>query len=225
MKLLHSLLILLVVCFALSCSPLYIPNQPNVLLMSDGDETQIGMQVGSNGYGLQLGYSPYYHWVLAASGNVYSFVADSNFVIRDRHIYGEVATGYYTRLNRLGRLEILAGYGTGSTGLSNDRGLYNRVFFQPSIGISGPYVDMAFTPRVAWVNHFENRTPGGVVEQDQSSMYLEPFLTFRGGWEQIKFQLQTGYSFELGDPAYSHQGFVGSIGFNVVLFRDFDRYK
>lgn len=224
MKLLHFTFVLCLVLTGAACTTLYVPNQPNVLLMSEGDETQIGLNVGSNGYGMTLGYSPYYHWVLAASGNTFSYATDSGFVIKQKHIYGEVATGYYTRLSKFARMEILAGYGTGSSGITNNRGLYRKVFLQPSVGISGPFVDAAFTPRLSWVSHFENRINGAASEVDASSVYLEPFLTFRAGWEQIKFQLQGGYSFEFGNPGYSNRGLVGSVGVHVTLFKDFDKY-
>lgn len=207
-----------------ACSTLYVPNQPQVLLMSEGDETQVGLQVGTNGYGAKLAYSPYYHWALMANGNTFSFVQDSNYTIRQKHTYGEIGTGYYTRLNKYWRFEALVGYGGGSSGLTNERGHYRRAFFQPSVGVSGPFFDGALTTRLAWVNQFSQEVGGLRSDVNLSSVFLEPYVTLRAGWEQIKFQFQTGFSFDLGNAGFSTRSYTAALGVHVTLFKDFDKY-
>ena len=213
---------LLVMCF--SCTPMYLPNTPNVPLMSEGDETQVSLTAGSNGYGLTLGYSPYYHWVVTGSGSTYSIVQDSNFSVKYKHLYGEIATGYYTRTSKFGRFEFLAGYGQGATGFPTESERFRKVFLQPSFGVSSPLFDGALTLRPAFVQHFATKNTGGIAKYNESGMFLEPFITLRGGWENIKFQFQGGYSFALGDPQFTYQKGVATIGIHVTFVKDFSKY-
>ncbi len=210
-----------------SCQSTYIANQTVVPLMSEGDEFHVSMSVGTNGYGAQLAYSPYYHWVIAASGNMFSNLGDSisAYNVGYRHIFGEALTGYYTRLDKLWRFEFLGGLGTGYSGHPDflRRG-YNRFVLQPSIGISAPNVDIGFTPKFSFVQRSFDRSLTQKSEVDESVAFLEPTLTVRAGFQELKFQLQGGLSFAMGDtPIAFKTGFL-SFGFHINLTKDFDKY-
>ena len=226
MKLNHlfSLAVLLCVLLGVSCSSLYVPNQPNVPLMSEGDETHVGLNVGSNGYGAQLAYSPYYHWVLTGTANTFSITQDSNRTLKRKHSYGELGTGYYTRLSKIVRLEAIAGFGFGASGLPEDKGKYRRFYFQPSVGISSSMFDVGFTPRFAMVKHYESRLAGTVSKINENGVFFEPVITARLGFEQVKFQLQGGISTALGGTNIEFQNLFGSFGIHITLIKDFERY-
>lgn len=201
---------------------------PNVPLMSEGDELQVGMSVGTTGYGAQLAYSPYYHWALMGSGSSYSISSGGSFStnVIYRYLYGEFGTGYYTRLNKFWRAEVLAGYGGGNTGNpANHRSLYNKIFLQPSIGISGPWVDAAFTPRFSYVRHFMERINGGKTKVDENVLFFEPSVTVRVGYEQLKFQLQGGLSIPGGASPFTYRNTFFTAGFHLTFVKDFDKYK
>ena len=210
-----------------ACKSTYIPNQMNVPLMSEGDEFQVGMSAGTNGYGAQLAYSPYYHWAIAVTGNTFSTLGDSasQTNVNFRHLFGEALTGYYTRLDKLWRLEILAGVGTGYSGHpENLRQGYNRFVFQPSLGISAPYFDIGFTPKISYVNRTFNRVNNTKSLVEASGTFMEPTLTIRAGYEELKFQLQGGYSFLLGGANIPHVSKFITFGFHINLTKDFDKY-
>lgn len=229
MKSAHWLLALLAIVLGSSCRSLYIPNGPNVPLMSEGDELQLGASIGTNGYAAQIAYSPYYHWAIAATGNTFTIRGGSGYSrnqVSFRHIYGEAATGFYTRLGKYARLELLGGYGEGNSGHPEDnKRLYRKVFAQPSIGISGPWLDAGFTPRLSFVNHYLTFADGLKTKSDLPSAFFEPTLTLRAGYEEMKFQFQYGRSFRLGDVPYSYKSSFVGFGFHLTFVKDFDKYK
>jgi hypothetical protein len=229
MKVRHLLLVLLPVLLGSACQNLYIPNGPNVPLMSGGDELQVGMSVGSNGYGAQLAYSPYYHWAIAATGNTFSIMGGSGYTrnqLSFRHLYGEAATGYYTRLSKFARFELLGGYGGGATGHPDDsKHLYRRLFVQPSIGLSSPFIDAGFTPRICFVTHYLDVINGAQSKPNDKGTFFEPTVTLRGGMDEFKFQLQGGLAFPLGDVAFDYRRSFLSMGFHLTFVKDFDKYR
>lgn len=217
---------MMALCFA-SCQALYIPNQPNVPLMSEGDELQVGISVGSTGYGAQLAYSPYYHWAITANGNTYSINSGGSYSTNRKfsHMYGEMGTGYYTRLSKYMRLEVLAGLGAGNSFDTTTKQLYRKIYFQPSIGYSGPIFDLGFTPRVSNVLHYKDKVNDVAVKANQIAMFFEPCLTARVGYEQLKFQVQGGLSFPMGGTTYSYRNRFFTMGFHLTFVKDFEKYK
>lgn len=210
-----------------SCQALYIPNQPNVPLMSEGDELQVGMSVGSTGYGAQLAYSPYYHWAITANGNTFSLnsggALSTNRVFS--HMYGEMGTGYYTRVSKYLRLEVLAGFGAGNSFDTTTKRLYRKVYFQPTFGYSGPYLDFGFTPRVSNVLNYKDKVNDVAAKNNLTGMFFEPCLTARVGYEQFKFQVQGGLTFPMGGTPFTYRNRFIAMGFHLTFVKDFEKYK
>lgn len=207
------------------CQTMYVPNQPQVPLMSEGDETQVTLNIATNGYGGQFAYSPYYHWAVIANANTFNVVQDTNFDVKYRQSYAEVGTGYYTRLNKFARMEVLFGLGTGSVGFDDVRDRYRRAFVQPSIGFSGPFVDAGLTTRIAYVNYYQHKENGGTAPLRQNGLFLEPAITARAGYEQMKFQGQFGLGIPLGDPDFSFKRVFFGLGIHITFAKDFEKYN
>ena len=210
-----------------SCQALYLPNQPNVPLMSEGDELQVGMSVGSTGYGAQLAYSPYYHWAITANGNTFSVNNGGSFSTNRsfQHLYGEAGTGFYTRVNKYLRFEALAGFGSGYSFDTLTKRLYRKLYFQPTFGYSGPVFDFGFTPRLSHVLNYRNKVNDVPQTMNNAAMFLEPCLTARVGYEQFKFQIQGGLSFPLGGTNFTYRNRFISMGFHLTFVKDFEKYK
>lgn len=208
-----------------SCQTLYVPSQPQVPLMSEGDETQVALNIATNGYGGQFAYSPYYHWAIIANANTFNVVQDTNFEIKYRQSYGEVGTGYYTRLNKFARLEVLFGLGTGSAGFNDVRDRYRKGFLQPSIGISGPWVDAGLTTRISYVNYFQHKENGTTTPLRQNALFLEPAITARAGYEQVKFQGQFGLGIPMSDPDFNFRRVFFGLGIHITFVKDFEKYN
>lgn len=227
---LHPLpIVVLLAVFWASCQSLYIPNGPNVPLMSQGDELQIGLNVGTNGYGAQVAYSPYYHWAIAATGNTFSLRGGPGYTrnqISFAHFSGEAATGYYTRLSKHARLELLGGYGAGNSGAPDAlKQLYNRFFIQPSVGISSAFLDAGFTPRFTFVNHTKDIVNGGTVKINEQGTFFEPTVTLRAGMEEFKFQMQGSLAFPMGKAPFNYRRSFLSFGFHLTFVKDFEKYR
>jgi hypothetical protein len=228
MKFNHLPWLLGILVFWTSCQSLYIPSGPNVPLMSEGDELQVGMSIGSNGYGAQIAYSPYYRWAITANGSTYSVTNGNSFStnVVFRHLYGEVGTGLYTRFSKYVRGEVLGGFGSGYSGHpTDDKNLYRKLYLQPSIGISGPYVDFGFTPRLCWVDHFQDKVNDVKAAVEEQAVFMEPSVTLRAGYEQLKFQVQSGFAFALGDSPFTYRNRFIVMGFHLTFVKDFEKYR
>lgn len=215
---------LLFLLLAWGCRPLYTPNPTNIPLFSEAGEGQGSLSIGSNGYNLQLAWAPVEHLGLMVNANSYSVFTDSAFVRKFRHNFAEAGIGYWTRLNKYLRQEIYVGVGGGFNGEDPLRYHYTRLFFQPNIGISRRYIDVGFSPRIAFVTHHATETAGGRSEFADQGVFLEPAMTFRAGYDQIKFQMQIHRSFDLGGAAYTSQDWTVGFGIHITLGKDFERY-
>lgn len=206
-----------------SCQTTYVSNPANIPLLSQDGEFQGGLSVGTNGFNLQTVWAPVEHVALMGNASTYT-VSDSLLEPDFRRSYGEVAAGYWTRLNKYLRLETFVGTGWGITGEFPQRDLYRRYFFQPNFGASTRYYDFGFTPRVSIVRFVEQRGVATPIEVDRSGVFLEPILQGRVGYEQFKFQFQFGPTLGLGTPEFDFRRWNVSFGVSLTLGKDFERY-
>jgi hypothetical protein len=225
----HRLSFLLAFCVVLfsACSHVYVPSPHNVPLFSMADEAQAALNVGTSGYNAQLAYSPVSHVGLIGNGTYYRAYNDSTKKFTPRHIQGDIGAGYYTTLSKTARLEILVGYGAGQMEQDGVNHLYRRMFIQPDVGYSGRIVDAALTTGLAQVSHFQTKENGGTLRVNSKSLFFEPALTFRVGYEQFKFSSQVGYSIPLNGAGVlvdSHEGLMVNFGFHLIISKDFEAY-
>lgn len=90
---------------------------------------------------------------------------------------------------------------------------YLKTFVQPSIGYRGRIFEFAFTTKIGVVNytHFTNQlsdqaqftTAESFYKRNKSVIVFEPGFTYRIGWKNIKFQVQTCAT------TFSHSGWEG----------------
>jgi hypothetical protein len=207
------------------CQTLYNPGLPQVPLMMGGDETQVGINGGSNGYGFQLAYSPYYHWVVAGNLSSFNTYLDMRYTEKYKQRQYELSTGWYTAVNQNLRLECLGGLGMGSSGVNSDLKFYRRAFLQPSAGISTRYFDFGLTSRFSGVQYYLDRTAAGESKVNELGFFWEPGLTLRAGYEQVKFNFQVGLSLAMGPTDIPRRTLMAGGGIHLTLFRDFDRFR
>lgn len=225
-KLAVTVLVLLLVA---GCKPLYIPSPVNTPLFSQGGEMSGQLALSSNGYNVQGAWSPVYHLGIIGGGNLFNIQVDSLAKPDQfRHRYAEIGGGYYTRLSKFMRLEMYAGYGGGHTGDVNDRGYYQKFFFQPGIGYSGRYVDIGFSPRISSVQHLRTLSRGQRRNEDRQSVFIEPWLTLRAGMEQFKFSTQLGWAIpaggDFGSGDYRSKATI-AFGMHLIFGKDFEKYR
>jgi hypothetical protein len=142
--------------------------------------------------------------------------------------YFEGGAGYYKPIEKYGVFEIYGGLGGGSEyheysefRYNDNTGVYSdvydgnaelsliKLFIQPSFGFTYNICDVAVSARFCRVSFtgVENQVSPEHYEYDdlntlsnKSHLYLEPAITLRAGWKNIKVQFQASYSAYLNSP-------------------------
>lgn len=228
MKTIFKFLTPFVVCSILySCGPvLYSSVGQNVPLFQEKGEFsgQVAYARGlgaweAEGIGLQGAYSV--SDKVALISNFYTMKGNDPYADDEWEgsgSYFELGGGIYGGdPEKMFLYEIFAGFGTGSIknqSLINEGEYINvkymKPFIQPSVGLSSKYLEIAFTPRIAYLGYTEkddfNISNDGVplntnlyFGKNDKQILFEPGLMIRGGFPGVKLELQYNYS-SLGEP-------------------------
>lgn len=100
-----------------------------------------------------------------------------------------------------------------------------RFGIQPSLGYKSNHFEAAISSRFASLNYsniegdliFENVNQVNYLNDNKSNFIIEPALILRGGFEQIKLQLQLGYSLNVTESDFKQDKAFGTIGLNFNL--------
>ncbi|MFZ6014160.1 MAG: hypothetical protein ACOYXT_27710 [Bacteroidota bacterium] len=215
-----------------SCAPIYVPNVRNSPMFTKGGEFQGTIQVG-NGLELQSAVSVSNH--IGLMGN-YTYINRENLDPDDpedyhHHKFWEGGIGYFQNDDGM-FFEIFAGYGKGKGSsygqyyLFSDNelstGKYERYFLQPAFGFNKKIMNVAFVPRLSFVDFSEFSRDGVAYEvSEDPRMFFEPavigrvnmannnfYFTFQAGtsistsgsnyFDHRPFQLSTGIGFRIG---------------------------
>ncbi|MFC2116548.1 hypothetical protein ACFLTU_08725 [Bacteroidota bacterium] len=141
----------------------------------------------------------------------------------------EFGTGYYLPIPHHDRLvfetygglgfgKVLSGYNSLSSSLK-----FQRYFLQPSIGFTGKVFDIAFSYRFSLLNYTDINYKANIPHDEalylnnlvetNLSLLSEPALTIRLGYENVKFQLQLGFSKNASIPEFRN-----NFNFNIGVF-------
>jgi len=159
-----------------------------------------------------------------------------------KYHYFEGFGGFYTSFHEKGVFEIYAGYGEGGenhTFAYNDwdwggggwvqdgtaEMKFSGLFIQPDVGIRMKNIEAAFSLRLSRIDFKEVTYSGTTYRLDElqnlnnnrTSMLLEPGFTFRGGYDPVKFQIQAVFSPNLSSPELQFERFRFNIGVNIRL--------
>jgi hypothetical protein len=214
---------------ATSCSTIYIPNAANVPLISTKGEVQASVLTGTSHLDFQGAYG---------LTDKIALMANTSFASRNRnvldsakmhvHNLGELACGYYNKVGRSGRLEVYGGLGYGDTkdydqgntsSWQNVNGRYGKFFIQPNIGATSDIFDGAMSLRACFVKYFDFNY-GGTNYKAQKSIFIEPVLTGKIGYKNVKFITQIGFSFPVlasASDLVTFDPFILNIGLNIKL--------
>jgi hypothetical protein len=160
-----------------------------------------------------------------------------------KYNYFEGFGGFYTSFRDVGVFEIYAGYGEGGerhTFAYNDwdwgngswiqdgtaEMKFSGFFIQPDIGIRVKTIEAAFSLRLSRIEFKEvsyqgqHEEYGRLVEleyldKNRTNWLMEPGVTFRGGHDPVKFQIQAVFSPSLSNPDQQFEHFRFNMGINV----------
>jgi hypothetical protein len=230
-----------------SCSHYYyVPNVQNVPLFKEKDEFRISAHYGGGdesvtgeiqtAYAITDKIGVAANYMHASGGNV----SENDF---GKGNYFEGAVGYFKPVSKSGVFEVYGGLGGGGQhheyqnhydlSFSGDADLSCfKIYVQPAYGLTFNWLDVAFSTRLSRVSYtnieysiYEN--PNIVNELESLSgkghFFIEPGITLRGGWKNIKAQVQYVYSGYLNNPKlYTFEEGHISIGLYIAIAK---RYK
>lgn len=106
----------------------------------------------------------------------------------------------------------------------------SRLYIQPSYGYSFNGIDIAISTRYSYLNYaVTNKVEKGfseyeevrTIQNNKNYMLFEPAITFRGGWQYAKMQLQFAFT---GDADYiRYSPYTISLGFQIAIAERFWR--
>ncbi len=222
-NLITLLTIILLIIYLSGCSPLYIPNTVNTPLLSNKGEIQGAVYTGTSGFDPQLAYAITDNIGVMLNGSFENSESDSTDDYHKHQLF-ELGVGYYKKLSDNGRFEIFGGYGFGKIDAYTEYAIFdtrsdvnsNKIFIQPAFGLSSKIFDFGFASRFVIINIHDD-----IVSYTRS--YIEPALTVRVGWKQVKFAYQIGYSIPFNEDAIiEYQPLMMSLGLHVNINKVFD---
>jgi len=196
--------------------------------MASGDDLSYLVEEEANGFAGQFAAAVGNSTAVMAS--FYSLKGSEDDVDwKGKGNYFEIGAGKFKHnegKNFVGEVFIGVGFGSQKNSYEGEfiDVKYIKPFLQPSWGLSSKYIDIAITPRIAFVSYTNQSSsindPG--LEQSFKEFYsekkntfvFEPGITIRGGYQQVKLQFQwnhTTFKFEQDDynPVFDDYFSVG----------------
>ncbi|MCD4664562.1 MAG: hypothetical protein K8R68_04760, partial [Bacteroidales bacterium] len=234
----------LIAVLLISChSNEYIASTVNAPIFNDKGQFEGCFLAGTNGFDLQLAYTPIYHLGIIASGS-FDDRENSEDDTFHKHKSFEFGLGYYKKIKEKFAFEAYGGYGFGNMeGYYNetvnfdfwiinstlnfedyDKAEYRKYFIQPLIGYCGRVFEGGVALRFAGVDMT-------VIDENISEflVFWEPVVVAKVGHKHVKFISQLGLCLPIGyetthdgtpilfggDPSYDFSPFLFTVGLNV----------
>ena len=245
-------LVLLIISLTSCHHVYYAPNTANAPLLSEKGETRInafytsGSDSDFGGGEIQA--------ATAVSKNIgvmaNFFSAGKSEVIRsyynryDSHTergegsYAEFAAGYFKNFDKSKRWigEVYSGFGVGN--VKNDYGFGDhskvgifKTFIQPAIGYKAPYFEIAFVPKVSFINwkvkdssihsqeNISVKNEINTIVKKKNFVAFEPAVLIRVGGKNFKIQLGLSFSDYKSTDIYYSKDLIEtlntSLGFSI----------
>lgn len=180
------------ICLIGCKTPVYYPNVINTPHFEQAKEAEVFVGVSPNGIDVQGAYAINDDMAVLANVNGNSMEREAELLsytsIEDlykSHFFGEVGVGKWHDFNDNKSIGCTVGYGIGRTRLLTGFDFrdvrINRVFIQPYYGVVNSFFEFYLSSRIAFVD------VGG-----KSNLFLEPSMTFKVGFNKLKFFTQIG---------------------------------
>jgi hypothetical protein len=226
------LLFITFIIFLGACKPLYRPNTVNVPMLKEKNDVTFGTYLGTNGADVQAAYAITNNIGVMANASIINSYNATNGTQRE-HRFAEGGIGYFKPINKEAVFDIYAGAGNGyayNSGnfifnyYSFNRVNYNRFFIQPSVALVSNYFDLAASARFTYVDFYDYRSGNTSTTQNMervSSIFMEPAITLRGGYKNVKMFGQLGFAIPTTSFAFEAQPVMFSLGLNLTLSKRF----
>ena len=237
MKDLNIWLYIISILLLSSCQSIYIPGMQNVpLLKNEGD-----LNITVNGNNFQMAYANHPHSAIIAeayfkNNSFNSFTRNLDF--RDYNLSNfslEAGKGNFKSIGNM-QFELYTGGGIGHTRFedntnSMDIGTFNssflKLFIQPDIGYISNNFEIIFSGKLVAINYinpfnyYNDNSNGTNILFSPSThfpfLFMEPCITFRTGFKNVKFQIQAIQSHKISKRPLSNRNFQINAGINLRL--------
>ncbi len=197
-----------------SCAPLYIPNVVNTPMLTEEEDFNASIHLGTSGYDAQGAYAITENLAVMLNSSFINSTSDSTDSYH-KHFFVEAGAGYYKPIGKYFLFDTYAGYGIGRVNSYQSADIFlsyadtyvNRFFVQPSFSFVCPYFEAAIAPRT--VMAFVSQS-----DVNQTGFFFEPTLVLKTGAPSFKATAQVGLSFMLNEyeNSFNYQPFIFSIG-------------
>lgn len=220
-----TIIFVLAIIILNSCAPLYVPNVVNTPMLTEEDDFNASIHLGTSGYDAQGAYAVTDNIAVMLNTSFISSTSDStdNF---HKHFFIETGAGYYKPIGNYFLFDTYAGYGIGKINsyqsadifLSYANTYVHRFFIQPSFGFVSPYFEAALAPRTVMASVSQ-------ANVNQTGFFFEPTLVLKTGAPNFKATAQLGLSIMLNEyeNSFNYQPFIFSIGLQYS-FRSIDSF-
>jgi hypothetical protein len=204
--------VLLIVLLTAGCQTVYYaPTAHNVPVFEEKHEVRVSGYMGSGGEvgtrNLQAAYALTNRVALMAA---YCDATGNSFSLKGKGEQFDMGGGVFFPFSKCWVFETYGMFARGKSTLHSKCKLtdkittsYNKYYIQPSISLTTPYLDVALSSRMAYLDMYD--VQGGFVYGEftrdrallhaaRNSFLVEYGITLRAGWKYIKLQTQLNFS-------------------------------
>lgn len=215
-----SLFIIVIATILSSCKAVYVPNKINAPLLKEKGDLCFDGSVGNSGFDIQgaFGVTDNVGIMVNTSSLDYDDTQDTD---SHEHLFGEFGLAYFNKISENVIYEIWGGYGFGKINSREDaaeliKGNAQRYFIQPNIGVKLFNIfDLALSTRFCYFNYKPEITSFSSLK----NVYVEPAITARLGFKNIKLSGQLGLSFLAEDELkFSSESQALILNFGIHIY-------
>lgn len=206
---------------AFNASALYIPQCTNFPMLTN--ENEISVDVGFKLFEAHASAA-----YALTDDLLVQIDADAGALFHNDRTYGQAAAGWYKNMGNHAVVEVLGGASIGMSTYnringSGDfyRGQYSTLFLQGDYGwtnVANSHIDIAFGVKCGLLNcHIEGNDDNSQPHTGHyASLFAEPNICFRFGWEKFKFNIISGYNFHRPSESFK-QVMSNELSTNISL--------
>ncbi len=223
-------ILFIITILTLGCGPeYYVPNSQNIPIMKSKSQTNLGIGYNESEYTrgleLQAAHAVTNHFALQLNGDWIKSDASDDLKATGRML--EVGAGYFKNVARNFTFETYGLLCFGKVELENNTSetnnfsaKFNRVGIQPSLSYSRKHFSTSLSSRIVHlkykdINGSSNDFDPDYLKNNNTYWLLEPALTIQVGSENLKFQLQYVYSYNLTNPSFEQETDIISLGIKL----------
>ena len=207
------------------CNPEYVRNVINVPMMKNKGEFQASLNAGDF-----MSFDPQFAYALTDNIGLMMNTSFQNTKAKmggyHKHILGEAGIGYYNKTGKLFDFEVFAGYGYSEIETKNtiyfggyqtfySNAKTDRIFLQPNVGFSSNTLEGSLSSRFTY-----NFIHDHYHMEEKQALFIDPALSLKIGWEQLKISLQIGFSMPLYESSnVEYKPGIFSVGVHYYVNR------